>query len=376
MEYSEFILIVNSSCITILILLTIRLLVTTHFRGENGYAAAIIVLPNLPVYIYNMSRILGWNDVALFMFPLSYSVNTMLMPLLWLFTRRNFDHDFRLRPVQLLHFIPAVVSVTIVLSMPVQQRLENIAYETTGRDMWMGDLNALIILLQMIFYFIAIFRFLYKKRRYIKENWSDAEYLQKEWISKFMVLFAALFVVVMICYKIWPRTDAWLIQILNAIAMIYLAYNSIKHPAMPYMQIPEETPDRENTCKNTLSVALDEIQMQEICKRVTEYLETTQAFLRNDLSLAMLSKETGIPQKMLSRAVNSYMKCNFFELINAMRVEKARQLLLSPETSGYTIDSIYEECGFRSRSTFFLAFKKAEGKSPAQWLKSQKNETF
>jgi len=226
----------------------------------------------------------------------------------------------------------------------------------------------------MFLYFAAIFRYLHKKRHYIKENWSDAEYLQKEWIPKLMYLFAALFVIVMTCYVIWPRTDAWLIQILNVIAMSYLTYNSIAHPAV--LSTTEEVSATENNSENTPSPVLDEIQMQEICKRVTEYLETSQAFLRNDLSLAMLSKETGIPQKMLSRAVNSYMKCNFFELINAMRVEKARQLLLSPETSGYTIDSIYEECGFRSRSTFFLAFKKTEGKSPAQWLKSQKNETF
>lgn len=228
----------------------------------------------------------------------------------------------------------------------------------------------------MIFYFGAIFRYLHKKRRFIKANWSDAEYLQKEWIPKLMYLFAALFVVVMTCYAIWPRTDAWLIQILNVIAMSYLTYNSIAHPALLSIQTSEETTEAESIEENPLSLALDEAQMQEICKRVTNHLATTQAYLHNDLSLAMLSKETGIPQKILSRAINSYMKCNFFELINAMRVEKAKQLLLSPETSGYKIDSIYEECGFRTRSTFFLAFKKSVGTSPAQWLKLQRNGTF
>lgn len=40
MGYTEFILTINSSCITILIILAIILLVATRFRGENGYAAA------------------------------------------------------------------------------------------------------------------------------------------------------------------------------------------------------------------------------------------------------------------------------------------------------------------------------------------------
>ena len=64
MGYTEFILTINSSCITILIILAIILLVATRFRGENGYAAAIIVLPNVPVYIYNMSRMLGWHEIT------------------------------------------------------------------------------------------------------------------------------------------------------------------------------------------------------------------------------------------------------------------------------------------------------------------------
>ena len=44
--------------------------------------------------------------------------------------------------------------------------------------------------------------------------------MQKEWIPKLMILFAALFVTVMTCYAIWPRTDAWLIQILNGIGRV------------------------------------------------------------------------------------------------------------------------------------------------------------
>lgn len=372
MEYPEFILIVNFSSITMLLLLAIILLAATRFRGENGYAAAIIVLPNIPVYIYNMSRMLGWHDITLFMFPISYSVNTMLMPLLWLFTRRNFDQDFRIKPIQLLHFFPAAVSLAIALFMPIQMRMENIIYETTGDDLWIGDLNALIIMFQMILYFTAIFRYLYKKRHYIKENWSDAEYLQKEWIPKLMILFAFLFVIVMTCYVIWPRTDAWLIQILNVIAMGYLVYNSIAHPAMPYMQQLANMPSAETSS----SFTLDEAQMKETCEQVTHYLTSTEAYLKNDLSLASLSKETGIPQKTLSRSINGYLQCNFFELVNTMRIKKAKHQLLSLETSGYKIDSIYEECGFRTRSTFFLAFKKVEGISPAQWLKSRKDKTF
>ena len=236
MSYHEFILVVNFSSIIILVLLAMLLLIATRFRGESGYAAAIIVLPNIPVYIYNMSRMLGWHDITLFFFPISFSVNTLLMPLLWLFTRRNFDLAPRFKPVQLLHFLPAIVCVVIVLSIPMRKRMESILHEVTGDDTWIGDFNAAVITSQMIGYFVAIFIYLYRKKQYIKDNWSDTEYMQKEWIPKLMILFAALFVTVMTCYAIWPRTDAWLIQILNVMAMSFLVYNFIAHPTVPYIQ--------------------------------------------------------------------------------------------------------------------------------------------
>lgn len=367
MNYSQIILSVNLACITILVLLAAILLAATRFRGENGYAAAIIVIPNVPVYLYNMSRMLGWHDFTLILFPVSYSVNAMLMPLLWLFTLRNYDPDFRIRLRHLLHFLPAVVCFLGCLAVPARERLASIVYETTGNDTWIGDLNTLIILVQLIGYFTAIFRFLHRRKRQIRDSASDAEWLQKEWIPRLMALFAALFVVVMTCYVIWPRTDAWLIQLLNVIAMSYLVYNTIAHPMMPVGTRPEAA-----EADNAPNGMLGQEQMREICDRASQYLADSRAYLRPDLSLATLSRETGIPQRNLSRSINSFLRRNFFEFINEMRVEEAKRRLLKLEISDYNIDSVHTGCGFRSRSTFFIAFKKSEGKSPAVWLKEQK----
>lgn len=62
MSYNYFILTVNSSSIIIMLVMVVVLLTATRFRSVNGYAAAIIVVPNVPVYLYNMSRMLGWHN--------------------------------------------------------------------------------------------------------------------------------------------------------------------------------------------------------------------------------------------------------------------------------------------------------------------------
>lgn len=374
MGYENFILTVNSSSIIILLVMAVVLLMATRFRGENAYAATIIVLPNVPVYLYNMSRMLGWHSMTLFMLPISYTVNTLLMPLLWLFAKKNFDTSFRLKPIHLLHLLPALVCFVLILTMSPAERMASILHETTGDDTWIGDVNTIIIFVQMVAYFAAIFRFLHRTKKTINDTASDAEWVQKEWIIVFEYLFAALFVIVMVCYAIWPRTDAWLIQILNVIAMFYLVYNSIAHPAIPMTQPEEpmkELPSEETDTETASAPAMSDEQMRDICDRASRYMAESKAYLRPDISLALFAKEVNIPQRTLSRAINGCLGCNFFEFVNRERIEEAKRRLSGLNASDFNAESIYTDCGFRSRSTFYMVFKKMTGETPAKWLEEQ-----
>lgn len=371
MGYDDFILTVNSSSIIILLVLAFILLAATRFRGESGYAAAIIVVPNVPVYLYNMSRMLGWHDISMFMLPLCYSLNTLLMPLLWLFAKKNFDSDFKFRPLDWLHFLPAVVCLGVCLVISPEERMASIQHEMTGEDTWIGNLNTIIVFLQMVIYFAVIFRYLYRKKKAINDTASDAEWMRKEWIPVFEYLFAGLFVVVMVCYAIWPRTDAWLIQVLNVVAMFYLVYNSIAHPVMPVMPVAVSPETEVAEPEVSVIPPVSDEQMQAVCETASRYMEESKAFLRPDISLALFAKEANIPQRTLSRAINGCLGYNFFEFVNRMRIEEAKRLLCELKDTGYSIDSVYTECGFRSRSTFFMVFKRITGTTPANWLEGK-----
>lgn len=376
MGFNEFILTVNTSSIIILLVLAAILLVATRFRGEHAYAAAIIVLPNVPVYLYNASVML-WHDLALFLFPISSSVNLLLMPLLWLFAKKSFDSSFRLKPIHLLHLLPALVCLGLSLSMSPEERLASIRYEMTGNTTLINDINTIFVFIQMIAYFAVIFRFLHRTKKAIGDTLSDAEWIQKSWIPVFEYLFAALFVIVMVGFFISPSTGTWLIQILNVIAMFYLVYNIIAHPVMPIKQVPVEIADDDTS--ETVSVEtqtpstqiIDEQQMKEICESASRYMEESRAYLRHDISLAVFAKEIKIPQRKLSFAINGYLKCNFFEFVNRMRIEEAKHLMQKLDTSNLNIDSIYADCGFRSRSSFYMVFKKMTGKTPVAWLEDR-----
>lgn len=379
MEYNELIAIVNASAIIVLALLAALLLGATKFRGENAYAAAIIVLTTIPTYSYNLCRSEEWYDAALWFAPFSFSVNTMLMPLLWLFTYRNFNAQFKFKPVRLLHFLPSAACLAVylvyILSLPSGERFDFMIHENTGDDTWLGDVNATVVFTQMFAYFTVIFVYLHRVKKLIGENLSEAEWLYKLWIPKFITLFAGLFLVVFVCYILWPRTDAWLFQLLNVAAMGYLVFHAMQTAKVPPTRTLSEMPVEvrqpvNNGCGNNGTVDME--QLQAYADAVIDYLTTSEAYLNPDLTLQDVAKETGTPLNKLSKAINIILHKNFFEVVNRMRVEKSKEILLDYKENSLTIDLVASKCGFNTHRTFYNAFKKCEGVTPSQWLKSFK----
>lgn len=378
MGYDEFLLTVNASAIVILLALASLLCAATRFRGESSYAACIIVLTTVPVYLYNLCRSLRWYEAAIVLAPLAYSVNTTLMPLLWLFVQRSFRRGYRFRLAALLHFMPAAACLALfciaVFTLPATQRYGFMEHENTGDDTWLGNLNYAVLLAQMIAYFTLIFRYLRRAKRYIRENYSDAQWLHKLWIPRLMTLFASLFVVVMVCYFIWPRTDAWLIQILNVVAMGYLIYKELT----PQQPQPAANEEKGNRCTVPDTDANDSREDMELLRsyaaEVRCYLETSGVYTNPDLSLRDVAQATGISSNNLSKAINAVLGKTFFELINGMRIEASKELLMNKKKLRLTIETIAEKCGFNSPATFCRAFKKSMGISTSEWLKSSENE--
>lgn len=69
MGYNEFILIVNAASVIILLVMALLLCLAARFKGESSYAAMIIVVSTVPVYIYNVCRSLQLYEVAIFLLP-------------------------------------------------------------------------------------------------------------------------------------------------------------------------------------------------------------------------------------------------------------------------------------------------------------------
>ncbi len=387
MGYEEFILIVNSSSVIMLLLMALLLCSVTRFKGESSYAALIIVLTTVPVYSYNVCRSLGWYKVAFVLAPLGFSVNLTLMPLLWLLVQRGFNPVFRLRRLQLLHFVPSLISLSLfcwsVFSLPRSQWYDFMIHENTGDDTWMGDVNFLMLLAQVIGYFFVIFRYLSRAKHFVQDYYSAAELMQKKWLPRLITLFAGLFVVVMVCYAIWPRTDAWLIQLLNVVAMCYLLYQILVTALSDHYPRPGQAVAIEAETEFATVIAASQAEsnsdkedmeaLRQYARQVEDYLQSSELYTNPNLSLNDVAKATGISSKNISKSINAVLGKNFFDLINGFRVEMSKDLLRQKKEKGLTLEVIAEKCGFNSQVTYCNVFKKCVGTTTTQWLKAETN---
>jgi AraC-like DNA-binding protein len=373
------IIIVNIVCIVFLTTMLSILAAATRMKGGAGWAAVIIITTMTPLFLANMMRDIASEYFLFYWYPATV-LTLLLFPALWFFTQSQMDKSFRLTRRSVIHFIPALISLvsSIIYYAPLsaEQVKDELIFMQAGGQNLPQNINDIILLVISIPYTILIIRYIRKRTGYLKDNFSDSGYIEIRWTPRFLAVYFGGFFIGFVIYAINPRTDTWLIPILNMVAMIYLVYCVIFHSTTDYMnRLPNEKEkigEAEETGeigKNGIRGGLNEAQMKEICEKVMNYLTTSHAYTNSDFSLAMLAAGTGTTTKKISSSINGYLKKNFYDLINEMRIEEVKKRITAHGEKN-KIDSISVDCGFRSRSAFYVAFKKAEGITPTQWMKT------
>lgn len=93
-----------------------------------------------------------------------------------------------------------------------------------------------------------------------------------------------------------------------------------------------------------------------------------------DLKISDVANQLNISAHQLSQLLNDNIGKNFPSIINEYRILEAKEMLIQNEK--YTLEAIGYECGFKSKSAFYTAFKKHVGATPAKYLDSKKSTTL
>jgi AraC-like DNA-binding protein len=119
--------------------------------------------------------------------------------------------------------------------------------------------------------------------------------------------------------------------------------------------------------KSGLSTA----ELQAVTQRLTTLMNTEQLYLNSDLTLPQLAARLECSVNHLSQAINAGFGIGFFDFINQYRIQEATGMLCKKKAQADAILNIALSVGFNSTSTFYAAFKKTTGQTPAQYRRTQ-----
>lgn len=124
--------------------------------------------------------------------------------------------------------------------------------------------------------------------------------------------------------------------------------------------------------ENSLNIPVETIDA--VMKKLSSF-EKTNAFLKNNISLAKLAARVDVNTKYLSYILNQYKEQDFNTYINNLRIKYILEKLIeNEEYLEYKIAYLAEECGFSTHSRFSAAFKQITGTTPSSFIDNRKKE--
>jgi AraC-like DNA-binding protein len=108
--------------------------------------------------------------------------------------------------------------------------------------------------------------------------------------------------------------------------------------------------------------------------KINTYIEQINQYLKSapytdpDFDLKSISTALSIPYYHLEYLFRYYNQYNFAEFRNVLRVRHVLQAFDQGEREHQSLETIGQNAGFSSRSSFFRVFKQVTGKTPKQFL--------
>jgi AraC-like DNA-binding protein len=109
-----------------------------------------------------------------------------------------------------------------------------------------------------------------------------------------------------------------------------------------------------------------------LLEKLEQVMGEEKLYCDADLSLDALAARLDVSKHHLSQIINEHLGLNFFEYLNALRVEEAKRLLAGKNPAELNIIEAAYSAGFNTRGAFNSAFKRATGDTPGAFRKKHR----
>lgn len=328
------------------------------------------------------------------------------LPLFWLYIKSLVTEGFTFCTKELLHFLPAALVLLInsmlygLLTSDQKEWFMVYGFNQPSDDAFIRAnqrfyffWDYLLFFIQIPVYFVLIIRTIKRHREAIKHMFSSLEEKKLTWL----VWGVSFFFFLIIINNLLIQTD--LVDIVgyrisyNSAMLTFTAFlffSGMKQVDLYDLQIGESRPANGNigkllskigmNCKSKtdttsqdshkekyLASGLKEEEKELILETLDRLMKTKKPFLNPELKITDLVAEVEFSRRQVSQTINEKLNLNFYNFVNRYRISEARRIMEDEDFRKYTIEGVAQQVGFKSRSSFYTAFKSETGRTPSEF---------
>jgi AraC-like DNA-binding protein len=313
---------------------------------------------------------------------LRYNISLFMGPTLYLYVKTAIYDDFTLKIKHLVHTIPYAIACLVMIP-------NFFSVDNASKQLWYDnftDVPELTFIhfmtsIQLGFYLLVIHKHLIRYRKIVVENYSDADRLNKSWLTQLIYLFTLSYIIglgrMYFRFSDFYEYERLVLTILITsvlLSICWILWQALHKPNLftgvssTIEVIDEQVASQENSSDPTISVIETE-KYDAIVLRLRGYMQQSKPFLDPSLSVETLAEKINLPSSELSLIINRVIGQHFFDFVNSYRINLAGEILIANEQHPKTVLEILYEVGFNSKSSFNTAFKKHFLMTPSQYRK-------
>ncbi len=302
-------------------------------------------------------------------------------PLVYFYIKSLTQPYFRLKKIDYLHFLPALLYFTYRVgvfiydaSLPGFDNVQNGWFISNIHESYISPFLDIATELSMIIYLFFAGQQYLNYRKHIVHYFSNTYNVELNWLRNFLFIYTALYVFGLFIgitdYSFFENfwKQRWWAFLASSLTMIYVGMMSYFSDLSTLYNL--EAPTDVDSSDSNSDPKISEIS-NSFKEQISEYMDSEKPFLNPEITLPELAKDLKISTNQLSQIINADFGKNFNEFINEYRVEMFKSKLKDESVQHLSLLGIAMECGFNSKATFNRVFKKITSVSPSEYLKSK-----
>ncbi|WP_440879632.1 helix-turn-helix domain-containing protein [Tenacibaculum sp. C7A-26P2] len=215
----------------------------------------------------------------------------------------------------------------------------------------------------IIFFCFRIIEINFKHQRRIKSYFKNKTYKTLHWLTVFCVMCLMFNLMGFLGKFIFLENESYLLfyEGFYLFSLYYVAISSL-------LQINIDNVIDSN------KLIFSGYDLSTIFDKIEKIMVEKKLYLNPNLNLKLISQETEIPMRLISKAINEIKKKNFNAYVHEYRIEEFKKLILKKDYLKYSIEALANEVGYNSRASFYKNFKKIVGVSPLDFINEKRNQ--